>query len=63
MVQATGASADLQFSFSHNDPTSFFFVDDVSVELIPEPASVGLLGAGLLGVAGFLKRKQSGRDK
>ena len=42
---STAASQALEFSFF--DPTSFLYLDAVSVTGVPEPATAGLLGVGL----------------
>jgi hypothetical protein len=54
-VVATGTSSTLTFA-SYQVP-SFFALDDVAVNSVPEPASVVLVGAGLLGLAWRARRK------
>ena len=39
-------------------PNSSFFVDDMSLNAIPEPASLTLLGSGLLGLLGLSRKKR-----
>jgi hypothetical protein len=34
------------------------FVDDMSVVMIPEPASIALVGAGMLGLVAFRRRRR-----
>lgn len=48
---ATGSSTVLSLGFFDND--SYLYFDDISVEPVPLPASVLLLGSGLLGLLGF----------
>ena len=54
-----GAGGTFKIRFAEVD-NQFFFnmgVDNVSVETVPEPASILLLGSGLAVLAGFKKRK------
>jgi hypothetical protein len=58
-VTATSATTDLDFSFYH-DP-SFYLLDDVSVQAIPEASTLvsfgGLLLAGGLGIRRARRKK------
>jgi len=49
---ALAASANTLLSFSFVDPSGFMFLDAVSVSVlsVPEPATLALLGLGLLGI-------------
>jgi hypothetical protein len=57
---ATGNQTNLSFTF-RNDP-AYWFLDNVTVRpggqgTVPEPGTLVMFGTGLLGVAGFARRK------
>ncbi len=52
---ATSAATLLQFQF--RDDPGFLFLDAVQVTAVPEPASLALVGAGLLGLTIGRRRK------
>ena len=57
---ATGSTTDLKFTF-RQDP-NYWFLDNVAVNqggqgTTPEPGTLALLGSGVLGLAGFARRK------
>ncbi len=53
---ATSASTTLQFS--GRESVSFIFLDDVSVQPVPEPSTLVLLSAGVFGFLAYVFRKQ-----
>lgn len=55
-VQATGGSSSLTFTNQQNP--SYWVLDDVSVNSVPEPGTLALLGLGLAGL-GYIRRKQA----
>jgi PEP-CTERM motif len=57
---ATSGQTELTFAFMASDSQSLWGLDDVSVtaqSTTPEPGSILLLGTGILGIAGMLRRK------
>lgn len=54
-VLATGPTTALTFTFS-NVPVDFI-LDDVSVQAVPEPSSMMLLGTGAVSLLGAVRRK------
>ena len=53
---ATSASTTLQFS--GRESVSFIYLDDVSVQPVPEPSTLVLLSAGVFGFLAYVCRKQ-----
>jgi hypothetical protein len=56
-VNATGSSTVLEFGLS-NVP-SWIYLDDISVNQVPIPGAVWLLGSGLVGLAGLRRKFKS----
>ena len=52
---ATSASELISFAYKHTSPN--FYLDDVSVTMVPEPAAWGLMVAGF-GMIGFAMRRR-----
>ncbi|MGA2797106.1 MAG: PEP-CTERM sorting domain-containing protein [Thermoguttaceae bacterium] len=55
-LPATTTSTTLQFS--GRESVSFVFLDDVSVQPVPEPSALVLLSAGVFGFLAYVFRKQ-----
>lgn len=57
LINSTGAATPLVFTMAQ-DITGDFFLDDISVDLVPEPATLWLMGLGLACV-GLTRRKKA----
>lgn len=60
----TGSGFDLneiRLGLSVKTPGSAFWYDNVSLDMVPEPASIGLLGLGGLAFAGYASRMRPNR--
>jgi fibro-slime domain-containing protein len=56
-LSAGSHTVDLFFADRHTVQSGIFFSADVAITATPEPASLLLLGSGLLGAVGVLRRK------
>jgi len=60
-VDANGAPIRLTFGATGRNDSLGGLIDTVSIAAIPVPAPFLMLGAGVVGLAGFGARKRSGK--
>lgn len=56
-IGATGVRLAYVISTFGSGPEAKVYLDDIVATVVPEPATAGLLGAGLLGLLGLRRRK------
>jgi Carbohydrate binding domain/PEP-CTERM motif len=56
-IMATGSTTDLNFTFYN--PPAYYYLDDVSVNAVPEPGTLGLIALGGLGLVGAVRKRRS----
>jgi hypothetical protein len=54
-VTATSSSSLLNFTFYN--PPAYYYLDDVAVNVVPEPGTLGLIALGALGLVGALRKR------
>jgi hypothetical protein len=54
-IMATSGTTDLHFTFYN--PPAYYYLDDVAVNQVPEPGTLGLIALGALGLVGTLRKR------
>ena len=54
-IMATTALTDLHFTFYN--PPAYYYLDDVAVNAVPEPGTLGLIALGALGLVGAVRKR------